>query len=67
MNEKRQLKVGYCSQERKRQKQLNFYPKLTLQGKWFARAGFVIGEFTTVIVADGIIQIINDTGCDKVA
>ncbi len=54
----RELKVGYkCTQSSTTHK-LKRTPKIILTGNWLAKAGFFIGDFTKVIVADTFIQLV---------
>lgn len=58
----RKLKVGYASKIKGNagRTRLEHTPKLILQGNWFAKAGFAIGEATRIIVADSFIQIVKE-------
>lgn len=56
----RSLKVGYkCTHSstpyNKKTKQV---PQIILSGNWLQKAGFYIGDFTKVIVADTFIQLV---------
>ena len=50
----RKLTVGYGWTNRKWKRQEQ-QPKITIQGAWLERAGFLIGEVVKVIVVFGII------------
>lgn len=52
----RKLTIGYGWTNRKWQRQEQ-NPKITIQGAWLEKAGFLIGEVVKVIVADTYIQI----------
>lgn len=54
----RQLKVGYKCTQSSITRKTKHIPTITLSGNWLAKAGFYIGDFTKVIVADTFIQLV---------